>query len=56
MADTKILLEEKDIPTHWYNIVADLPNPPAPPLGPDGKPVSPNRCWPSSPPTSSNRR
>jgi len=41
MADTKILLEEKDIPTHWYNVVADMPNRPAPPLGPDGKPVGP---------------
>jgi tryptophan synthase beta chain len=40
---TKILLEEQDIPTHWYNVVADMPNPPAPPLGPDGKPVSPDR-------------
>ena len=38
---TKILLEESDIPTHWYNIVADMPNPPAPPMGPDGKPVGP---------------
>ncbi len=41
MTDTKILLEEKDIPTHWYNVVADMPNRPAPPLGPDGKPVGP---------------
>jgi tryptophan synthase beta chain len=41
MADTKILLEEKDIPTHWYNVVADMPNHPAPPLGPDGKPIGP---------------
>ena len=38
---TKILLEENDIPTHWYNVVADMPNPPAPPLGPDGQPVPP---------------
>jgi pyridoxal-phosphate dependent TrpB-like enzyme len=43
MPETKILLEEKDIPTHWYNVVADMPNPPAPPLGPDGKPVSPEQ-------------
>ncbi|MDX9767380.1 MAG: TrpB-like pyridoxal phosphate-dependent enzyme [Ectothiorhodospiraceae bacterium] len=42
MAQTKILLDESEIPTHWYNVVADLPNPPAPPLGPDGKPVSPD--------------
>ncbi len=40
---TKILLEEQDIPTHWYNVVADMPNPLAPPLGPDGKPVSPEQ-------------
>lgn len=41
MAETKILLSENEIPTHWYNVVADMPNPPAPPLGPDGKPVNP---------------
>ncbi len=40
--NTKILLDEADIPTHWYNVVADMPNPPAPPLGPDGKPVGPD--------------
>ncbi|HEX8980363.1 MAG TPA: TrpB-like pyridoxal phosphate-dependent enzyme [Parasulfuritortus sp.] len=43
MPDTKILLEEKDIPTHWYNVVADMPNKPAPPLGPDGNPVGPEK-------------
>jgi pyridoxal-phosphate dependent TrpB-like enzyme len=43
MPETKILLEEKDIPTHWYNVVADMPNPPSPPLGPDGNPVSPEQ-------------
>ncbi|MCC6174002.1 MAG: TrpB-like pyridoxal phosphate-dependent enzyme [Chloroflexi bacterium] len=31
---TKILLDERDLPTHWYNIVPDLPEPPAPPLHP----------------------
>jgi len=41
MSDTKILLTESDIPTHWYNVVADMPNKPAPPLGPDGKPIGP---------------
>ena len=41
MTQMRIQLEESDIPTHWYNVVADMPNPPAPPLGPDGKPVSP---------------
>jgi tryptophan synthase beta chain len=38
---TKILLQEADLPTHWYNVIADMPNPPAPPLGPDGRPISP---------------
>lgn len=42
MSQTKILLDESAIPTHWYNVVADMPNPPAPPLGPDGKPVQPD--------------
>ena len=31
---TKILLEEHEMPTQWYNIVADLPEPPPPPLHP----------------------
>ena len=31
MEDTKILLSEKEIPTQWYNIQADLPEP-LPPL------------------------
>jgi len=39
--ETKILLPESDIPKSWYNVVADMPNPPAPPLGPDGNPVGP---------------
>ena len=38
---TKILLEENDIPTHWYNVVADMPSPPYPSFGPDGKPLKP---------------
>jgi tryptophan synthase beta chain len=41
MPQTKILLDESEIPTHWYNVIADMPNPPSPPLGPDGKPVPP---------------
>src|SRR6056300_1326569 len=31
---TKIYLEESEIPTRWYNIVADLPEPPPPALHP----------------------
>ncbi len=42
MADIKVLLDESEIPTHWYNVIADMPNPPAPPLGPDGNPVGPD--------------
>ncbi|MCB1620828.1 MAG: TrpB-like pyridoxal phosphate-dependent enzyme [Thiothrix sp.] len=38
---TKIYLPESELPTHWYNVAADMPNPPAPYLGPDGRPVPP---------------
>jgi len=41
MTQTKILLDESEIPTHWYNVVADMPNPPEPVLGPDGQPIGP---------------
>jgi tryptophan synthase beta chain len=41
MEQTRFLLDQKDLPDHWYNIVADMPNPPAPYLGPDGNPVPP---------------
>ena len=34
---TKVFLDEDDIPTHWYNIVADFPTPPPPPLHPGTK-------------------
>ncbi|MCK9987268.1 MAG: tryptophan synthase beta chain [Azoarcus sp.] len=40
---TRILLDENEIPTHWYNVVADMPNAPSPSLGADGKPVSPEQ-------------
>lgn len=30
----KIILSESEIPTHWYNIVADMTNKPLPPLHP----------------------
>src|ERR671928_805050 len=40
--ETKILLDESEIPTHWYNLVPDLPRPPAPVLHPGtGQPVGP---------------
>ncbi len=49
MADRKIILKESDIPTHWYNVVADMPNPPAPPLGPDGNSIGPEALAPIFP-------
>ena len=39
---TKILLDESEMPTQWYNVVADMPNAPLPPLGPDGQPIGPD--------------
>ncbi len=45
----KILLREDDIPRQWYNLAADLPTPLLPPLGPDGKPVSPDMLAPVFP-------
>ena len=45
MEATRILLDAADIPTHWYNVAADLPTPLAPPLGPDGKPATPKIDW-----------
>jgi len=38
----KYLSDESAVPTRWYNIVADLPNPPSPPLHPGtGQPLGP---------------
>jgi tryptophan synthase beta chain len=42
MSQVKIFLDESEIPSHWYNVVADMPKPPAPPLGADGKPIGPD--------------
>lgn len=50
MSDTKILLDESQIPTHWYNVIPDMPNPPAPYLGPDGQPVPPEALQAIFPP------
>ncbi|MEU7788135.1 TrpB-like pyridoxal phosphate-dependent enzyme [Amycolatopsis sp. NPDC049159] len=43
MADrTKYILDEEDLPTQWYNVVPDLPEPPPPPLHPGTRePVGP---------------
>lgn len=38
----KIILSENEMPTKWYNIVADMPNKPLPPLNPATKePIKP---------------
>ncbi|NLA49777.1 MAG: TrpB-like pyridoxal phosphate-dependent enzyme [Bacteroidales bacterium] len=40
--NTKIILSEREMPRQWYNIVADMPNKPMPPLDPaTRKPISP---------------
>jgi len=46
----KYLLDEKDIPTQWYNVQADMPNPMLPPLHPGTKqPVGPEDLAPIFP-------
>ena len=38
----RYLLDEEEIPRFWYNIQADMPNKPQPPLNPRTKaPLSP---------------
>lgn len=47
---TRVLLDESRIPRNWYNIVADLPVPPPPPLHPDTlRPVGPDDLAPLFP-------
>ncbi|WP_326564990.1 TrpB-like pyridoxal phosphate-dependent enzyme [Amycolatopsis rhabdoformis] len=39
---TKYILDEADLPTQWYNVVPDLPEPPPPPLHPGTRePIGP---------------
>ncbi len=46
----KITLTEKEIPENWYNIVADMPNKPLPPLHPGTKePIGPEMLAPLFP-------
>jgi tryptophan synthase beta chain len=41
MEQSKIILEDREIPRQWYNIMADMPTPMSPPLHPGtGKPVT----------------
>jgi tryptophan synthase beta chain len=50
MSDTKIILSEKEIPTHWYNIAADLPFELPPVIHPGTKqPVGPDDLAPLFP-------
>ncbi len=47
---TKIILDESQLPTHWYNIIPDLPAPPPPPLHPaTHEPVGPDDLAPLFP-------
>ena len=47
---TKILLDESDMPTRWYNIIPDLPAPPPPPLHPGTRePIGPDDLAPLFP-------
>ncbi|GAA1903087.1 TrpB-like pyridoxal phosphate-dependent enzyme [Lapillicoccus jejuensis] len=46
----KILLDESEMPTRWYNIIPDLPAPPPPPLHPGTlQPVGPEDLAPLFP-------
>ncbi|MCB0480043.1 MAG: TrpB-like pyridoxal phosphate-dependent enzyme [Flavobacteriales bacterium] len=50
MRTRKITLSEQEIPDKWYNILADMPNKPLPPLHPGtGEPVGPEDLAPLFP-------
>jgi tryptophan synthase beta chain len=50
MATRKFFLSEDKLPTHWYNIAADLPTPPPPPLHPaTHEPIGPEALAPLFP-------
>ena len=38
----RVVLSEDEMPRQWYNLAADFKTPMLPPLGPDGKPVTPD--------------
>ena len=47
---TKYVLDEDELPTQWYNVIPDLPEPPPPPLHPGtGEPVGPDDLAPLFP-------
>ncbi len=46
----KILLDESEMPTQWYNVIPDLPEPPPPPLHPGTRePIGPEDLAPLFP-------
>ncbi|MBN1158443.1 MAG: TrpB-like pyridoxal phosphate-dependent enzyme [Bacteroidales bacterium] len=45
----KVYLDESEMPRQWYNLAPDLPTPLQPPLGPDGKPITPDMLAPVFP-------
>ena len=48
--ERKIILSEKEIPEQWYNIIADMPNKPLPPLHPGTlEPIGPEALAPLFP-------
>jgi tryptophan synthase beta chain len=50
MKTRKIYLEEKEMPRQWYNILADMPNKPLPPLHPGTRqPLGPDDLLPLFP-------
>jgi tryptophan synthase beta chain len=50
MKTRKIYLEEKEMPRQWYNIIADMPNRPLPPLHPGTRqPLGPDDLAPLFP-------
>ena len=50
MERTKFILDEKDMPTHWYNVLPDLPEPLPPVLHPGTKqPITPDDLAPLFP-------
>jgi tryptophan synthase beta chain len=50
LENRKITLEEREMPEHWYNIAADMPNKPLPPLNPATRePIGPEALAPLFP-------
>jgi tryptophan synthase beta chain len=45
----RVYLDASEMPRQWYNLSPDLPTPMQPPLGPNGKPISPDMLAPVFP-------